>query len=48
MIELINAIIGGGVIVLNLIPFIIKKPKYLSLTIIVSFFIMLILLFSKP
>lgn len=47
MIKLINVIIGGGVIVLNAIPFIIKKPKYLSLTIIISFFIILLLLFSE-
>lgn len=47
MIEPINAILGGGIIILNAIPFVIKKPKYLSLTIIISFFIILLLLFSK-
>ena len=47
MIEPINAILGGGIIILNAIPFIIKKPKYLFLTVIISFFIMLILLFSR-
>jgi hypothetical protein len=47
MIEPINAILGGGIIVLNAIPFVIKKPKYLFLTILISFFIILLLLFSK-
>ncbi len=32
MIEL-NIILGLGLIILNLIPFIIKKPKYLQITI---------------
>ncbi len=43
MVETINLIIGISVIVLNLIPFVIKKPKYLFLTSLVSF-IMLFLL----
>lgn len=36
MAEAINIIIGTGIIILNLIPFLIKKPKYLFLTILVS------------
>lgn len=47
MIETINAVIGGGIIVLNLIPFIIKKPKLLTLTTVISFFMILILTFLK-
>ena len=43
--ETINIIIGVGVIILNLIPFITKKYKYLFLTILVSL-IMLFLLNS--
>ncbi|MBI4155540.1 hypothetical protein HY498_05660 [Candidatus Woesearchaeota archaeon] len=47
MIDIINTIVGVGVIVLNLIPFILKKPKYLFLTIIVSFIILSLLFFFK-
>ena len=36
MIETINAIVGGGIIVLNLIPFILKQYRYLFLTALVS------------
>jgi hypothetical protein len=43
MVEIINTIIGVGIVILNIIPFIIKKPKYLFLTILVSL-IMLFLL----
>lgn len=39
----INIIIGIGIIVLNLIPFIMKKPKYIFITILVSLLILLIL-----
>ena len=45
MIE-INQIVGIGIIVLNILPFIIKKPKYLFLTSLISL-IMLFLLIKK-
>jgi len=45
MIQL-NQIIGIGVIILNLIPFIIKKPKYLLVTSIVSLVIIFLLLYE--
>lgn len=47
MIEIINLIVGGGIVILNLIPFIIKKTRYLFLTIAISFFMVLLLLFFK-
>jgi len=46
MIELTpNIIIGSLIIIINLIPFIIKKPKYLLLTSILSILLALILKF---
>ncbi|MEK6953233.1 MAG: hypothetical protein AABX29_09555 [Nanoarchaeota archaeon] len=39
----INVIIGIGIIVLNLIPLIMKKPKYIFITILVSLLILLVL-----
>jgi len=47
MIELINLIAGAGIIVLNLIPFIMRKPRYLILTSVVSLLIILALIFFK-
>ena len=47
MTNVINIIIGGGIIVLNIIPFILKKPKYLFLTILVSLMMLLLLLYFK-
>ena len=47
MIEPINAVIGGGVIILNSIPFIFKKPKLLLITSIVSFLLILLLITLK-
>ncbi len=47
MVEIINAIIGMGVIVLNIIPFVIKKPKYILLTAILSFIMISLLFFFK-
>jgi len=43
MIELINLIIGSGIIILTLIPFILKKYDLLLLTSIIAF-IMTVLL----
>lgn len=43
MIEIINAITGIGIIILNLIPFITKQSKYLFLTILTSFLILFLL-----
>lgn len=36
MIDITNLIFGGSIIILNLIPFIVKKPKYLTITIFIS------------
>ncbi|MBI4139814.1 hypothetical protein HY483_02520 [Candidatus Woesearchaeota archaeon] len=47
MIEPINAVVGGGVIILNSIPFILRKPKLLLLTSIVSFLFILLLITVK-
>ena len=43
----LNQIIGIAIIIINLIPFITKKPKYLLITSIVSLLIILLLLY-KP
>ncbi len=40
MVEALNLIGGGGVVILNLIPFILRKPDLLFLTAIVSFIIL--------
>lgn len=45
MAETINIIIGIAVIILNLIPFIIKKHKYLFLTILISVLMLFLLSF---
>lgn len=47
MVETANLIIGIGIIVLNLVPFIAKKPKYLFLTILVSLIMLFLLIFFK-
>ena len=44
MIEAINVVIGTGIIILNSIPFVLQKPRYLLVTSILSFII--IILFS--
>jgi len=43
MVETLNLIGGIGVIVLNIIPFILKKPKLLLLTAVVSFLILFVI-----
>lgn len=40
--NLINVVIGSAVIILNLIPLVLKKYKYLLLTIILSLILMYI------
>ncbi len=40
----INHVIGIGIIILNLVPFIIKKPKYLFVTSIISLIMLFLLL----
>ncbi|MBI2040756.1 MAG: hypothetical protein HYT16_01515 [DPANN group archaeon] len=47
MVEAINAIIGSGVAVINLIPFIVKQPKYLLLTSVISLLMLLLLIYFK-
>ena len=39
----INQVVGIGVVVLNLIPFIIKRPRYLLVTAVVSLIILFLL-----
>lgn len=46
--ETANVIIGIGIIVLNSIPFILKKSKYLLLTGLISLLMLFLLLFLKP
>jgi len=41
----INLIVGIGIIIINLIPFILKKPRLLILTSIVSLLLILLLIF---
>ena len=41
-----NIIIGTGIIILNLIPIILKKYKYLILTGVISLFLVLLLVFK--
>jgi len=43
MVNVVNVVVGIGVIVINLIPFIIKKPKYLFLTALLSLIILFLL-----
>lgn len=47
MVEIIDAIIGSGIIVLNLLPFVFKKPKYLFITGLISVLILFLLIFFK-
>ena len=44
VLETINVIVGTGIIILNLIPFILRKPKWLILTIAISLFLTLALI----
>lgn len=46
--ETANVIIGGMVILLTSIPFILKKTKYLLLTSNVSLLMLLLLFLTKP
>lgn len=48
MATIAQVIIGVAVIVLNLIPFVLKKPKYLFLTILVSLLLLFLLAFFAP
>ncbi len=43
MVEAVNIIGGTAVIILNLIPFILKKTQYLLLTAILSFIILFVI-----
>ena len=43
--ETINIVIGTGVIILNLIPFILKKSRYVLLTGLVSLLMLFLLAF---
>jgi len=43
----LNQIIGIGIVIINLIPFIIKKPKYILVTSIISLLLIFLLLY-KP
>jgi len=45
MIEPVNLVVGVGIIIINLIPFILKKPRLLTLTSVVSLLIILLLIF---
>ncbi len=47
MAEALHIIIGTGVIVLNIIPFALRKPKYLFLTILVSLLMLFLLAMVK-
>lgn len=42
-----EVIIGGGVVILNLVPFLLKKQKYLFLTAIISVMMIWLLLLFK-
>jgi hypothetical protein len=44
-IDQINLVVGIGIILINLIPFILKKPRLLLLTSAVSLFVILLLIF---
>lgn len=43
MVEILNMIGGIGIIILNIVPFILKKPKLLLLTAIISFIILFLI-----
>jgi len=47
MTNTLNITIGVGIIILNIIPFLIRKPKYLFITIMVSLLMLLLLLYFK-
>ena len=38
-----NMLLGGGIVVLNLIPFIVKKPQLLFLTAVISLIMIFLL-----
>jgi len=48
MAEFVDVIIGGGVVVINLLPFLIKQYKYVFLTALVSLLLLLLLVYFKP
>lgn len=39
-----NQVIGAGIVVLNILPFFLKKPQYLLLTAIVSLIMLFLLM----
>jgi len=39
-----NQVVGAGIVVLNILPFILRKPKYLLLTAIVSLIMLFLLM----
>jgi hypothetical protein len=45
--EIINVIVGAGIVLLNSLLFILKKPRYLFLTILISLIMLLLLLYFK-
>jgi len=47
MTNTLNVIMGAGIIVLNIIPFLIRKPKYLFLTTLISLVMLLLLLYFE-
>ena len=47
MIEPINLIAGIGIVILNLVPFLVRKPRYLLVTSLLSLIIGLSLIFFK-
>jgi len=45
--EIANIIIGGGIVILNLVPFLLKKQKYLFLTAVISVLMIWLLILFK-
>ena len=43
----LDVIMGGAVVALNLVPFVLKQTKYLLLTSIVSLLLLLLLVFFR-
>ncbi|MDI6737734.1 MAG: hypothetical protein QME12_04440 [Nanoarchaeota archaeon] len=47
MTETANLIVGGGIIAINLIPLLLRKPKYFLLTSVISVIMALLLIFMR-
>ncbi len=47
MVDILDTVIGSGIVVINLFPFLLKQQKYVFLTALVSLLILFLLVFFK-